>query len=239
MAYYLDLFSPETYEAFKGSDQTVSGFRSRQQNAANRLKTGDKLVCYLTKLSRWMGLLEVVSGPYLDKTPLFTPDPDPFIVRVKVSNVAWLDIEKAIPIHEDHIWNSLSFTRGHNKNAATWTGKVRVSLSQLDDSDGKLLEKVILEQLRGGRPYPIDRDAYSRLKVHRVQTSDKSVPVSVPDDSHDSDEGEAAVKVEVRESINIQALVAKGGARRGCLSGYPETIGPRYLAIGMMLLRQY
>jgi predicted RNA-binding protein len=52
MAYYLDLFSPETYEAFSRSDRTVTGFRMRQQNVSRRVNPGDKLVCYMTKLSR-------------------------------------------------------------------------------------------------------------------------------------------------------------------------------------------
>jgi hypothetical protein len=61
MAYYLDLFSPETYEAFSWSDQTVSGFRPRQRNLAGRMRPGDTFVCYMTRLSRWIGLLAYVS----------------------------------------------------------------------------------------------------------------------------------------------------------------------------------
>ena len=53
MAYYLNLFSPETYVAFERSDRTVSGFRRRQRHAASRTRRGDVFVCYLTKLSRW------------------------------------------------------------------------------------------------------------------------------------------------------------------------------------------
>jgi hypothetical protein len=77
MAYFTDLFSPETYEAFGRSDRTVSGFRMRQRNIANRIKPGDKLVCYMTKLSRWGGILEVVEGPFIDA--------DPFVVRFRVN----------------------------------------------------------------------------------------------------------------------------------------------------------
>ena len=49
MAYFLDLFSPETYEAFSKSDRAISGFRQRHQNAASRVKVGDKRICYMTK----------------------------------------------------------------------------------------------------------------------------------------------------------------------------------------------
>src|SRR5437773_12160928 len=104
MAYYLDLFSPETYEAFKSSRRDVSGFRMRHNAAAGRIKTGDKLVCYMTKLSRWFGILEVVNGPYTDHAPIFYPEADPFVVRFKVKSLVLLDVEQAIPIHEDYVW---------------------------------------------------------------------------------------------------------------------------------------
>jgi hypothetical protein len=51
MAYFIDLFSPETYEAFKRSNRDVSGFRLRHKNMADRVKPGDTLVCYLTRLN--------------------------------------------------------------------------------------------------------------------------------------------------------------------------------------------
>lgn len=45
MSYYINLFSPETYEAFLQSDQTVSGFRERQRATVAAIKPGDKLIC--------------------------------------------------------------------------------------------------------------------------------------------------------------------------------------------------
>jgi hypothetical protein len=64
MAYYTDLLSPNTYEAFSASDRTVSGFSLRQRNLAARLQPGDKLICYLTKVSRWVGVLTVESKAF-------------------------------------------------------------------------------------------------------------------------------------------------------------------------------
>jgi predicted RNA-binding protein len=90
MAYYLDLFSPETYEAFSKSKQDVSGFRPRQENAASKVQIGDKLICYMTKLSRWIGILEVTSAYFRDDTPIFYGANDPFVIRFKVRPIAWL-----------------------------------------------------------------------------------------------------------------------------------------------------
>ena len=51
---------------------------------AERIKPGDTFVCYLTRVSRWCGLLEVIEGPFIDSKPIFVPDSDPFVVRFRV-----------------------------------------------------------------------------------------------------------------------------------------------------------
>ena len=86
MAYFLDLFSPETYEAFSKSNRDISGFRPRQVNMANKIKPGDQLICYMTRLSRWIGVLEVQSESFTDTKPIFYPINDPFVIRFKVNH---------------------------------------------------------------------------------------------------------------------------------------------------------
>ena len=125
--YFLNLFSPETYEAFTKSGRDISGFRLRHENAAARVRPGDKLVCYMTKLSRWVGILEVNSSWFKDETPIFYQTDDPFFIRFKVNPLALLTKEKAIPIHNDRVWNALSFTRGHVTGSWQSTGAVRTS----------------------------------------------------------------------------------------------------------------
>ena len=213
MAYYLDLFSPETYESFRSSGRDVSGFRPRQQNAANRVVPGDRLICYMTKLSRWFGVLEVIEGPYRDDTPLFYPEDDPFVIRFKVRSVALLDIEKAVPIHEKAVWNRLSFTREHEQSGSAWTGKLRVSLGQLDDADGVYLESLIAGQTDGGDTYPVDPDEYRKLLGRRVRRVDRSVAVFVPEDQDEAMEIEGSG--DPTGAMQMQALLAEIGDRMG------------------------
>src|SRR3990172_11673616 len=101
-------------------------------------------VCYMTRLSRWFGLLEVIEGPFIDSKPIFVPEDDPFVVRFRVRPLVWLEIAKAIPIHDDAIWTGLSFTRGLERGSTAWTGKVRGSLARLEDRDGKFLHDRLL-----------------------------------------------------------------------------------------------
>ncbi len=83
MAHFIDLFSPETYEAFARSTRAVSGFRMRHKGMAERIKPGATFVCYLTRLLPWCGLLEVIDGPFVDDKPIFVTESDPFVVRVR------------------------------------------------------------------------------------------------------------------------------------------------------------
>lgn len=215
MAYYIDLFSPETYEAFAQSSRTISGFRPRHKTVAEKIKPGDTFVCYITRLSRWFGLLSVVQGPYIDKTPIFTKEDDPFSVRFRVQPVIWLDLGKSIPIHDDDIWTKLSFTRELSKDSLAWTGRVRGSLSRLDDRDGAFLERKLKEQANLSENYPLTENDQRKLAKHTVNRPDKVVTVSVPEDSDPVEASEPISEAEVRESVKIQALIATIGNKMG------------------------
>jgi len=109
--YFLDLFTPATWNAFRNYGAEVTGFRSSQQRiASEQVRQGDVLLCYMTRLSRWCGALRVESGAYQDTQPIFA-DPDPFTVRFKVRTMVMLEPEYAIPIHDDKVWTSLSITK--------------------------------------------------------------------------------------------------------------------------------
>jgi hypothetical protein len=146
MAYYIDLFSPETYYAFGNSDRSVSGFRERHRGLASLLKPGDIFICYMTKLSRWIGVFTISSPVFHDDTPIFVPSNDPFSIRFKVNPLVWLSPEEAIPINDDICWHKLTFTKELPKNSLSWTGMVRGSLRKLDDADGIHLENIIKQQ---------------------------------------------------------------------------------------------
>lgn len=118
------------------------------------------LLCYLTRLSRWCGLFEIVEGPFVDLRPIFVPENNPFVVRFRVRPLVWLDFEKSIPMHSEQIWTNLSFTRGLDKRSMAWTGKVRGSLVRLEDADGSFLRERLIAQSTHAKPFPLnERDA--------------------------------------------------------------------------------
>jgi hypothetical protein len=213
VTYYLDLFSPETHATFSSSNRTVSGFRVRHRKAADRIKRGDVFVCYLTRLSRWVGLLEVTEGPFEDSSPLFVEKDDPFVVRFKVKPLVWLPPEHGIPIHDKAVWPRLSFTRDHASDSTTWTGAVRTSLGRIDDEDAKLLEGLLHAQAAKPTEYALDTSERRALQPHKVRREDGEVTVSVPDDR--AEQADLGPVTDVRESIKVQALLAQIGMHMG------------------------
>ena len=89
MNYYIDLFSPETANAFSNSSRDISGFRiSRKSYVENQqIGPGDKFICYCTRIQRFVVVLEVASKYFEDNTPIFTEEDDPFVFRFKVKPV--------------------------------------------------------------------------------------------------------------------------------------------------------
>jgi hypothetical protein len=216
MTFFTNLFSPDTYETFSRSNRDVSGFSKHQLAWARRVQRGDRFVCYMTKLSRWVGVLEVLSECYPDDTPLFYPEGDPYVIRFKLRPVVWLQKDQTIPIREKHIWDRLSFTKGVAQNSPTWTGKVRISLNKLSDEDGQFLQDQLLAQQTAGQRYPVDEDEYRRWLAQKVRRPDKVVPVTVPADDQAEEADEAEDKTQaVRESARIQALLAVIGEKMG------------------------
>lgn len=188
---------------------------------ASRINVGDKLICYMTKLGRWVGVLEVISGYFKDDKPIFYTADDPFVIRFKVKPIAWLSKEKGIPIRDERVWNWLSFTKGVDRNSSMWTGKLRSSLNALDDSDGQFLEQLILSQVNGGDVFEVDECSYAKYLRHKVRRPEGEVTVSVPQDIEI--ETEARPRSETRESIKVQAKLASIGAQMGLKIWIPRS----------------
>lgn len=213
MNYWTDLFTPETYEAFGRSDRTVSGFQESQRTMADRVAPGDKFVCYMVRMSRWIGLLEVVDGPFIDRSPIFVPEDDPFVVRFKVKPTVWLPLEQTIAIRDDEVFSRLTFTRDVERGGY-WLGPLRRSLCKLDREDGELLESFLIKQSHENQAFEIDLEQYNRALKRRIQRPEGSVAVSVPDDVP-SEEIELAQTFSDRESMRVQAELCRIGEAMG------------------------
>jgi hypothetical protein len=219
MAYFLNLFSPETWKSFAEHGSDISGFSPRQRASANRIQPGDIFLCYLVGLSRWCGALRVVQGPFEDGTPIYA-DPDPFTIRFKVEPVAMLTPEESVPVFLDEIWTQLSLTRDIQKGASGWAAGFRGSLRSLTPEDGDLLMAKIATQANERIKYPLtDRDKRQLARRATIASQKGAVVVEVPEDEEANVAGtlvqSESSDEEVRASLKIQASLAKLGAVLG------------------------
>ena len=187
MAYYTYLFSPETFVAYSSTDMRVSGVRESQKSMAERLRVGDVLLCYMTGFSRWVGALRVAGETYVDRNPVLY-EGDPFIQRIPLDPLIWLDRDMTIPIQTESCWGVLSFTRDLQQGSTQWTGKVRRSLNRIDDDDGDALMRIFESQLQNPTQYPITDKDFNRSIKQTVRRASGAVLVSIPEDSDDPDE---------------------------------------------------
>ncbi len=221
MNYLLDLFTPETWRGFQSNGATVTGFRERQRRLAlKRVKHGDIFICYLTRLSRWCGLLQVESDLYHDDSPIFA-DPDPFIVRFRVKPIVVLNPEVAIPIHDHKLWNALTITRQYDLRSTHWTGFFRSSLNKFEESDGTHLMQLLKGQNVNPKNYPLTKKDKRHLSFKtKVRTLDEKLVVKVKDhDKEDSIPVSPTIKfpseTSTPTSIRMQSKVAQIGVEMG------------------------
>lgn len=70
--YYLNLFTGTTWDEFLADGGKVTGFRKSRWSTVQKVEPGDQFLCYLTGVSRFVGLLEATSEGYRDETPIWT-----------------------------------------------------------------------------------------------------------------------------------------------------------------------
>jgi len=81
--YWLDLFTGLTWEEFLAHGANASGFRERRKALCTKIEPGDYFICYLTGVSRFVGVLQVESKCYYDTSPIWTSDIFPIRFRVE------------------------------------------------------------------------------------------------------------------------------------------------------------
>lgn len=231
MPYFLNLFTPETWSAFREHGADISGFRYRQRRVAQEhIKEGDIFLCYMVRLSRWCGVLRIISPAFQDEKPIFK-NPDPFVIRFKVEPIVLLDPEFSLPILDDRIWDGLSETKGIDKGSRGWAINFRASLRKIEDSDGEFLLSQLKKQKEEQNRFPLtDRDRRQLMKIFKIRTLSGEIPVDVPGSDDEDDQDVKAVTLESRQSHLLQAKVSKIGIEMGFQIWLPPNDRTRVLA---------
>lgn len=138
--YWVQIFNETTWQEFLEAGGKVTGFRDKRwAYIRDLMRPGDVLLCYLSGHSKWIGILEVISDPFLDVTPLWKGETFPCRASVKV--IARLTIDKAISVHAFR--NEVSILRGKS-----WSLYFINSPTKWKPEDGKIVEAAILAAVR-------------------------------------------------------------------------------------------
>src|SRR5690242_18308709 len=178
--YWLILFSEATWQEFLDSGAHISGFREGRWKTLQQVKPGDYFLCYLTRFSRWIGILEVSSAPFKDNTPIWKDETFPSRVEVKV--IISLTPETAVPI--TLLRDQLSIFENLSSPFA-WTGHVRSSPTRWKPSDGEIILKALLDAQANPITRPITKQKQERLAT--VLPTKVGV-VTVPNGEESADE---------------------------------------------------
>ncbi len=204
--YWLDLFTGTTWQEFLDAGGTVSGFRERRWKTVQQISVGDYLLCYLTGLSRFIGVLEVVSKPFKDTSPIWKDEDFPCRLNVKV--LYKLSPETAVPVHD--LRDRLSFFQDMESTIG-WTGHFRGSPAKWKVQDGESIVSAIAEAEKNPVIRPVDPAKLARRpKALRAKIGAVTIP--------ETDELENNSTSPIKESskhTEIQWLLAKLGNDMG------------------------
>lgn len=226
MGFYLNLFSVETWNAFQRHGASISGFSKHQRTQASKIPRDSILLCYLVGLSRWVGALQIESESFEDNNPIFSEKDDKFIIRFKVKPLVALNVEDGIPITSDGVWSQLSWTKGIGIGSVGWGANFQRSLRQIPDSDGEFLFNLLRNQSSNPVTYPLSRkesQLLSTTQVIKTQTGELIVEIPDENDVVPPSVETSSTQDLLRESLRIQALLAKMGALMGLKVWLPRT----------------
>lgn len=204
MNYWLNLFTLETWHEFKAAGGEITGFREGRWSRARNIQPGDKLLCYVVGLYRWIGVLEVTGNPYKDDSDAGRIwKKDIFPSRVPVRIVSELDPETAVPVLE--MIDELEIT-SRLKNKARWGTQFMGSPEKWSEHDGSLIEQRIQSALSNPvrRPVPLEKISTGDV----VYTPDGVITLPAEDELEQEAESST-------DHTRLQHLLARMGSSMG------------------------
>ena len=197
MDYWLDPFSADTWQAFQTFEGSVTGFRGTHWQRALAVKPGDVLLCYLLRVKRWVGLLEVTARCYRSDCVDFPGRGLP--VRFPVRTLVALAPEYGVAM--ESLRDRLSFHKS-GRRPNEWIAHVRRSLTRYERCDGEAIAEALREAAENPSVRPVDPKKMTRGPM----------PYSVPGRSGEA-AGETIVTIPTSEEEEQSSSDGHAAAR--------------------------
>lgn len=115
------------------------GFPETRQKTVHRIQSGDYLLAYMTGISRWIAVLEVINEPYDDLTRIWKQAIFPCRVEVKI--ICCVEPESGVPAlslsHQLRMFDTLKTPH--------WGLLFRIAPKELYPEDGEVIARAIQE----------------------------------------------------------------------------------------------
>jgi hypothetical protein len=179
-SYWLDLYTFETWNEFLAAGANVTGFREKRWKTVQKIKPGDILLCYLTGVGRWIGILEAVGPAFKDKKPIWKVSEFP--ARVPVKLIGKLDPVFSVPVVE--MKDKLSVFQ-NLKSPHAWVGHFRGSPYKWKQQDGE----AVVAAVKDAEAHPVEKpfDPAKLKKVPPILKTAKGASVTIPDDEEEAE----------------------------------------------------
>lgn len=139
--HWIQVFSEDTWREFLEAGGAVTGFREKRWPVIQNIEVGDLLLCYVSRVSCWVGILEVKSQAYLDDNRIWKGELYPCRVDVKV--LASLTREQRVPIRR--LRNRLTIFESRS-----WGMHFYASPSRFNLKDASVVHKEIMRSISPG-----------------------------------------------------------------------------------------
>jgi hypothetical protein len=183
--FWLALFTGTSWREFKEAGGSVVGFNKGRFGVAKKIRKGDFLICYLTKVSRFVGILKIKQEATMGGSKIWQEGDFP--LRVGVEPWVEVSVVDAIPI-ADFRTKLKIFQNLKNPNA--WTMWVRSAPKLWPEEDGRAIEQALREVQAGSG------EAFEPLDFAKAEKTAK-VPRKRPAG------GPSAVKTVIRRAKSL------------------------------------
>ncbi len=159
----------------------------------------------MTGLSRFIGILEVKTKCYFDKTPIWKDEVFPY--RFKVELIHKLDPKTAVPVL--NLKDKLSIFQGL-KSRTAWSGFFRGSPAEFKPEDGEIIVQAVKDAIKN----PVKREYDERKYRRHPRTYESKVGiVTIPEETEEA----PTMQVETGRTSHeeIQWLLLKLGSDLG------------------------
>jgi len=211
-SYWLDLFTAKSWQEFHRAGATTSGFTAHRWTTVQKMQIGDYLLCYLTGISRFIGVLEVTAPGFEDNARIWSDATFPSRVKVKIVHA--LEPETAVPVldlrDELTVFQDLA-------NPNYWSGAFRGSPALWKPEDGRAVVEAVAKAVLNPTKRPFDKAklAHRPRTFHTSSGDDVTVPGEESFGDETPGEIETGTDTEASEHTDIQGLLLTLGSAMG------------------------